>query len=177
MKVLGVDPGSVHTGYGVIDCSAKEPRLETHGAIHPSGTGVERLKQIYEGVTQAIKTCQPAKCAIEMPVYGLNPQSMLKLGRAQAAAMLAASHQGLGMVEYTPKEVKLSVTGNGNASKEQVAYMVRSLLNLQQDSLSLDESDALAVALCHWYRQASDVERRAPSSWAAFVRQNPGRIR
>jgi len=115
-----------------------------------------------------------------MPVYGRNPQSMLKLGRAQAAAMLAILNQGVSVVQYTPKMVKRSVTGNGNASKEQVAYMITSLLKFEQldEEISEDTSDALAVAFCHKERELTGKKSVEPryTGWEAFVRENPDRV-
>jgi crossover junction endodeoxyribonuclease RuvC len=135
-----------------------------------------RLKEIYDRVTDVIERCVPDECAIEMPVYGRNPQSMLKLGRAQAAAILAALNRQIPVAQYTPKEVKKSVTGNGSASKQQVWYMVRSMLRIADDeTTSLDTTDALAVGLCHAHRGAVEPEDRA-QSWETFVRENPGRV-
>ncbi len=177
MTILGVDPGSVRTGFGVILCEDDGHVTRGYGAIDPKGAHIERLREIYDGLTLVIKEYAPSMCAVEMPVYAKNPQAMLKLGRAQAAAMLAAIHQGLTVAQYTPKEVKQSVTGNGAASKEQVAYMVRSLLGVRESPMSLDESDALAVALCHWHRQVSGAERQVHTDWESFVRKNPHRAR
>ena len=119
----------------------------------------------------------PDECAVEMPVYGRNPQSMLKLGRAQAAAMLAVLNRQIPVTQYTPKEVKKSVTGNGNASKEQVGYMVRALLSIDEErKLNLDASDALATALCHAHRLTHSTRTRGYKDWASFLRANPGRV-
>ena len=175
MIIMGVDPGSVRTGFGVILCEGGAQKACGHGIIKPQGAHTDKLQAIYEGLTRAIKEYAADACAMEMPVYAKNPQAMLKLGRAQAAAMLAALHQGLTVVQYTPKEVKRAVTGNGAASKQQVAYMVRSLLKLQNEALSLDECDAFAVALCHRHRQEIGAPRQAHSGWASFVRRNPHR--
>ena len=179
MIVLGIDPGSIRTGYGVIDWDTKghEGLVLGHGTIRPTLTEefTPRLGEIYEGVTEIIQGFLPALnvCAIEMPVYAQNAQTMLKLGRAQAAAMLAAHHQGLRVFEYTPKSVKMAVTGNGSATKEQVAFMIRSLLQIRGDVLGKDASDALAVAVCHCNHRK--IEKSGQGGWGDFVRQNPGR--
>ncbi len=176
MIVLGIDPGSVCTGYGVIEVDGRALSVCGHGTIRPSGTHLSRLKRIYAAITEVVQEFAPDTCAVEMPVYAKNAQAMLKLGRAQAAAMLAAAHQDLEVAQYTPKEVKRAVTGSGAASKEQVAFMVRSLLKVRPDGLdSQDASDALAVALCHRHRKESGVAKPVYADWAAFVRQNPDR--
>ena len=136
-----------------------------------------RLKYIFERLSEIIDLHNPDECAVEMPIYGRDPQSMLKLGRAQAAAMLAALNRQIPVLEYTPKEVKKAVTGTGSASKQQVQYMVRSVLNIEAGDRELthDAADALAVCLCHVHRG-----KREPGSgrsdWSRFVRENPDRV-
>lgn len=176
MIILGIDPGSLRTGYGIID---SKHRVLGFGVVAVSGDHIVRIQSIYRAVTELVHQHKPDACAIEMPVYGQNPQAMLKLGRAQAAAMLAAFNQGLGVTQYTPKMIKRAVTGNGNASKQQVAYMVRSLLNFGKIGADLthDASDALATALCHFHRETEGgTETKAHKGWAAFVRANPDRV-
>lgn len=177
MIILGIDPGSRHTGYGVVEVDDGAARALEHGVLHLNARDSHqlRLKHIYDRLTQITERTLPDECAIEMPVYGQNPQSMLKLGRAQAAAMLAVLSRGLPVTEYTPAEVKQAVTGNGNATKEQVRYMVRTLLDLGQDVLGLDASDALAVGLCHQHRRTQQTTT-SHKNWASFVQANPGRI-
>jgi crossover junction endodeoxyribonuclease RuvC len=181
MLVLGIDPGSRHTGYGLIEVTDDGEAVEEYGVLHLDSLDTHqlRLKHIYSRVLHLIERTMPDECAIEMPVYGRNPQSMLKLGRAQAAAMLPLLNRGLPVTEYTPKEVKKAVTGNGNASKKQVWYMVRSILTITPDDpeLGLDASDALAVALCHAHRHtgAGDAGPHY-SGWSSFVRANPDRL-
>jgi crossover junction endodeoxyribonuclease RuvC len=184
MIILGIDPGSRHTGYGVIECEGGRQQVVEYGVLNLDVTSDHslRLKQIYDRLTKVIERCLPDESAIEMPVYGRNPQSMLKLGRAQAAAMLAVVNRQIPATHYTPKEVKKSVTGNGNATKEQVRYMIRSLLSIDDendphlDKLLLDASDALAVALCHSHRQAGTARRDNYKDWGAYLRANPDRI-
>lgn len=179
MIILGIDPGSRCMGCGLVRCVDGAFELIEHNVFRPSGAMA--LHEIYDHVSQLIGAQQPDVCAIEMPVYGRNPQSMLKLGRAQAAAMLAAMHAKVPVTEYSPKEVKRSVTGNGNASKEQVWYMIRSLLSItdEDEHLVTDASDALAVALCHGHRLNKDAvpSSAATGGWASFVRQNPERVK
>jgi crossover junction endodeoxyribonuclease RuvC len=179
MIVLGIDPGSRSTGYGVIEIRGDEQVVLAYGAIHPgkSDSHALRLSHIHEKLVDLLDRTKPDACAIEMPVYAQNAQSMLKLGRAQAAAMLAAVNRQIPVAEYTPKQVKKSVTGNGNASKDQVWFMVKKLLGITEDR-GADASDALAIALCHAHRlsRSSEVGDAPTTSWAAFVRANPDRI-
>lgn len=179
MIILGIDPGSRQTGYSLISVEDSSEVPIDFGVIRLSGdeSHPQRLKTIYQELDALIDAHEPDVLAIEMPVYGRNPQSMLKLGRAQAAAMLAGLNQELTVAQYTPKEVKKSVTGNGNASKQQIRYMVHAILELDgaADDLPLDASDALAVALCHGNRQAHG-ETQQYTGWASFVDANPDRI-
>ncbi len=178
MIILGIDPGSRHTGYGVVAHDGAAHRLVEYGVLHLGATDAHelRLKQIYDRLTQVIERTLPDTCAVEMPVYGRNPQSMLKLGRAQAAAVLAVLNRQIPVTEYTPKQVKKAVTGNGNASKEQVSYMVRALLSMTETP-GLDATDALAVALCHVHRQQGPTAPARYSDWNAFLRSHPERSR
>ncbi len=178
MIVLGIDPGSRYTGYGVVSCDGPGEHALEYGVLrlgrydeHPL-----RLKKIYDEITAIAARFCPDECAIEMPVYGSNPQSMLKLGRAQAAAMIAMLNREVPVTEYTPKQVKKAVTGRGNASKEQVRYMVRAILSIKDEddnsAMEADASDALAVGLCHAHRRAKGATQR-PASWKSFLRANP----
>ena len=179
MIILGIDPGSRVTGYGVVDASGSDETPVAFGTIRLDTTDShpDRLKEIYDALTDVISEYEPDALAIEMPVYGKNPQSMLKLGRAQASAMLAALNQEMSVAQYTPKEVKKSVTGNGNASKKQVKYMVRTILSIQENASGFthDSADALAVALCHSNRGAHG-ETESYTGWDSFVAANPDRI-
>lgn len=179
MLILGIDPGSRFTGFGIIVCEGGKERVLDYGVLRldERDSHALRLKHIYDRVLKLIDTHLPDECAIEMPVYGNNPQSMLKLGRAQAAAMLAVLNREIPVTQYSPKEVKKSVTGNGNASKQQVWYMVRSILTIGSDDVPMgtDAADALAVSLCHAHRGSQNGGKRF-SGWDAFVRQNPGRV-
>jgi crossover junction endodeoxyribonuclease RuvC len=175
MRILGIDPGSRATGYGLVN--ADDETLVATDVLRLDGTDdhPDRLKQIYDRLTKVIETHEPAAFSIEMPVYGENPQSMLKLGRAQAAAMMAGLNADLPVAQYTPKEIKKSVTGNGNASKKQVRFMVASILSMEADDLTHDAADALATALCHNNRDAHD-DSESYTGWASFVDANPDRV-
>ena len=179
MIILGIDPGSRATGYGLVDTGGSDDESVAFGTVRLDGETphVDRLKEIYDAVTRLIREHEPEALAIEMPVYGKNPQSMLKLGRAQAAAMLAGLNADLPVAQYTPKEVKKSVTGNGNASKRQVRFMIQSILSLPKDAdgLTHDASDALAIALCHSNRDAHG-ETQSYTGWESFVANNPDRV-
>lgn len=179
MVVLGIDPGSRFTGYGVVEVDGSREQIVEFGVLRLESKANHqlRLKEVYDRISEVAARVCPDECAIEMPVYGQNPQSMLKLGRAQAAAMMAVLNRSVPVTEYTPKEVKKSVTGRGNASKEQVWYMVRAILSLEDDEkpMMLDASDALAVGICHAHRLSNGVSKKH-DSWQAFVRDNPDRI-
>lgn len=180
MTVLGIDPGSRFTGFGVVEIDGAQERIVEYGVLclerHKSHQ--VRLKEVYDRISDVAARVCPDECAIEMPIYGRNPQSMLKLGRAQAAAMMAVLNREVPVTEYAPKEVKKSVTGRGNATKEQVWYMVRAILSIDDDvdGMMLDASDALAVGLCHAHRLADRTSSKKHTSWESFLRANPGRI-
>jgi len=175
MRILGIDPGSRATGYGLVE--SDDDTLITADVVRVDDTDDHpaRLKQIYDAVTVVIAEYDPEALSIEMPVYGENPQAMLKLGRAQAAAMMAALNADLPVTQYSPKEIKKSVTGNGNAAKQQVRYMVASILSTDADALAHDTADALATALCHRNRDAHD-DSDSYAGWASFVEANPDRV-
>ena len=177
MIILGVDPGSRATGYGLVNPSGGDEHLVAADTIRLADTDDHptRLKQIYDALVDVIDAHDPDEFAVEMPVYGQNPQSMLKLGRAQAAAMMAALNRDLPVAQYTPKEVKKSVTGNGNASKKQVGFMIESILSAGEQTFAHDTADALAIALCHGNRDAHD-DGDSYTGWASFVDANPDRV-
>ncbi len=175
--ILGIDPGTSVMGYGLICVKPKQPiQLIQYGVIHLSKyTNHElKLKKIFERVLGILDEYAPDEVALEAPFYGKNVQSMLKLGRAQGVAMAAALFREVPITEYAPKLVKKSVTGNGNASKQQVARMLEQLLKFKGENKLLDATDALAVALCHYYQNGTIKNK--PSSWKAFVNQNPSRV-
>lgn len=184
--ILGIDPGTNEMGYGVIcvkSASASSGTLELmqYGVIHLRKYPLyqTKLQKIFDRITSLIDEYVPDEMALEAPFYSKNVQSMLKLGRAQGVAMAAALSRQIPVTEYAPRKVKQSVTGNGNASKEQVCKMLGSLLHINNSLLQAhqlnDATDALAVALCHHYQKSSPV--RHTKSWKAFVADNPERIK
>lgn len=186
--ILGIDPGSRVTGYALLfqDGSFfKAIRCDVL-RLNTEEDHTERMAKLYAFFTDLIKQYSPVACAIETPVYGKDPLAMLKLGRAQAACMLAATNSGVPVTEYYPKEVKKSITGNGNSSKKQVAYMIERAVSLPETQLKLDATDALAVAWCHSLRKKLGFEtvpkkklhqNAAKTSWSAFAKQNEHRIK
>lgn len=175
--ILGIDPGTSVMGYGLIKVTGKKLTLLQFGVIHlKKYVGHElKLKKIFERVTSIIEDFHPDEVALEAPFYGKNIQSMLKLGRAQGVAMSAALARDIPITEYAPKKVKQSVTGNGNASKEQVASMLQTLLSIKELPKMLDATDALGVAVCHYFQNGSNQSRA--KSWKNFVSDNPGRVK
>ncbi len=175
--ILGLDPGTNVMGYGVILARGSTLKLLQFGVIKLSVLDSHelRLKKIFERVLGLVDEFSPDEVALEAPFYGKNVQSMLKLGRAQGVAMSAALHREVPIVEYAPKKVKQSVTGNGNASKEQVAKMLMQIFNFRELPKLLDASDALAVAVCHFYQNGKVGPKG--KSWAAFLKENPGRVK
>lgn len=175
--ILGLDPGTNVMGYGVILVQGSALRLLQFGVIHLSKLDSHelRLKKIFDRVLGLVDEFSPDEVALEAPFYGKNVQSMLKLGRAQGVAMSAALHREVPIVEYAPKKVKQSVTGNGNASKEQVAKMLMQIFAFRELPKLLDASDALAVAVCHYYQKGNKASK--VKTWEAFVQENPNKIK
>ncbi|MCC6551056.1 MAG: crossover junction endodeoxyribonuclease RuvC [Ignavibacteriaceae bacterium] len=176
MIILGIDPGSVRTGYGIISAEKGKLKLLDTGAItFQSGIPMsERLHAIYTGLQKKMNEYHPDELAIETAFFGKNVQSALKLGYARGVAIVAAVNKGLAVYEYSPREVKKSVTGNGAAAKEQVAFMVRTILNLKNKPLTADAADALGIALCHSFKKTETAG--APKNWGDFIKKNPGRV-
>ncbi len=175
--ILGLDPGTTVMGYGIISVKASKLTLMQYGVIHLSKYGSHelKLKKIFERVLSLVDEYHPDEVALEAPFYGKNVQSMLKLGRAQGVAMSAALYREIPIVEYAPKKIKQSVTGNGNASKEQVARMLMTLLTIKELPKLLDATDALAVALCHHFQKGA--LKSTSKSWEAFLKDNPQRVK
>lgn len=175
--ILGLDPGTNITGYGVILVQGSQLRLLQFGVIHLGGyeTHELKLKKIFDRVLTLVDEFNPDEVALEAPFYGKNVQSMLKLGRAQGVAMSAALYREVPITEYAPKKVKQSVTGNGNASKEQVAKMLMTIFKIKEVPKLLDSTDALAVALCHHYQNGEMKIKH--KSWEAFLRDNPAKVK
>lgn len=180
MIILGVDPGTLFTGYAVIS-GVNEPLelLECDVLkISPKNKLPIRLKHIYDTLVKVIRSYKPDEFAIETAFYSKNVQSTLKLGHARGVCILAAVNKQVPTSEYSPKEVKKSVTGLGNASKEQVRYMAMQIFKLKKLPKQLDISDAIAVALCHHYRLSnSGSGKRHGTGWNEYVEKNPGKVR
>ncbi len=180
--ILGIDPGTNIMGYGVLGCTGKSFELITTGVIQLGKLENQalKLKKIFERCLYLIDTYHPNELAIEAPFFGKNVQSMLKLGRAQGTAMAAALYRDMPIFEYAPKKVKQSITGNGNASKEQVASMLQTLCKFEEIPTYLDATDGLAVAVCHFFQGThtdTGLKKRTKSGgWAAFAKNNPDRI-
>ncbi len=177
--ILGIDPGTSIMGYGIIHVQKKEMKLITFGVIHLSKIELhpDKLKRIFDRVVQLIEEYKPDEMAIEAPFFGKNVQSMLKLGRAQGVAIAAALHHNIPFEEYSPKKIKQSITGNGNASKEQVAAMLLRTFSIKELPTHLDATDGLAAAVCHHYQFGVGEHNKSKSgSWKAFIADNPSRL-
>jgi len=177
--ILGIDPGTTITGYGVIKIAGSEPRLITIGAIDLSKYRDHylKLKHIFDRTAGIIDEYHPDELAIEAPFYGKNVQSMLKLGRAQGAAIAAALSRSVPIFEYAPRKIKMSITGRGAASKEQVAAMLMHILKFSKSQMKLDATDGLAAALCHFYQTNNPRSEKSYNSWKDFINKNPGRVK
>ena len=178
--ILGIDPGTIVLGYGIIEVEKQQMKLLSMGVIHLSKyeDPLDKLKVIYEKIQGLIENYHPQICAIEAPFYGKNVQSMLKLGRAQGVAIASALTKNVAVFEYSPKKIKQSVTGNGNASKEQVAAMLQTLCKFEIQPKFLDATDGLAVAVCHHFQNKVPITAgKKVSGWGDFIKQNPGRLK
>ena len=177
--ILGVDPGTQFTGYGIIEVYKKELRILDSGVINLTKfeSHQEKLLSIFKNLNFEIQTYKPICMAVEAPFYGKNVQSMLKLGRAQGAAIVAAMSCNIKVAEYSPKKIKQSVTGNGNASKEQVKAMLSSILRVSLEGKQLDATDALGAAVCHYYQASSPLTGLKGGSWESFIKNNPDKIK
>lgn len=179
--IIGIDPGTNVMGYGILGINGKKPQLVAMGVIKLSkfDDHYMRLRRIYERVSGLVKQYLPDEMAIEAPFFGKNVQSMLKLGRAQGVAMAAALNRDIPIVEYEPRKIKMAITGNGAASKEQVAEMLRRILDIDKADMPefLDATDALAAALCHFYESGKPVVAKGARSWAEYIAKNPGKVK
>ncbi len=176
MRILGIDPGTIFTGYGIIDLKNNEPVKVAAGIIKlsPVKEMAPRLKKIYDELNYMIKLYKPDEFALETAFYGKNVQSALKIGYARGVSLLAAINNNIPLKEYSPREVKKSVVGNGAASKEQVQFMIKKLLGLRKMKMTYDESDALAVAVCHAFKM--NLGTRRSRNWKEFIDANPDRV-
>jgi crossover junction endodeoxyribonuclease RuvC len=184
--ILGIDPGTLVMGHGIIAVSGSSMQLLEMNVLKLSGKkdNYDRLQSIYLQIVSLIKKYKPHEFAIEAPFFGKNVQSMLKLGRAQGVAIAAAISAGLPVTEYSPRKIKQSVTGNGNADKEQVWKMLQHLLTIKQRPEHFDATDALAVAICHHFQcrlpaaaaSAKKNGSKKKNGWTDFIEKNPHRI-
>ncbi|NNE33091.1 MAG: crossover junction endodeoxyribonuclease RuvC [Winogradskyella sp.] len=177
--ILGIDPGTTIMGFGLIKVVGKQMQFMQLNELQLKKYDDHylKLKLIFERTIELIDNYHPDEIAIEAPFFGKNVQSMLKLGRAQGVAMAAGLSREVPITEYSPKKIKMAITGNGNASKEQVAKMLQSVLHLKVLPKNLDSTDGLAAAVCHFYNQGSVEIGKSYSGWSAFVKQNEGRVK
>lgn len=186
--ILGIDPGTLIMGYGIISIDKNKISLVEMGVLKLSKhkDHGKRLHFIFEKVSALVENHRPDAVALEAPFYGKNVQSMLKLGRAQGVAIAAAMAHGSSTIEYAPRKIKQMITGNGNASKEQVWKMLQAQLKFQDDPRYLDATDAVAVALCHYYQSKgvlgketipAQQKKKSGNTWTEFIKNNPDRIK
>lgn len=176
--ILGIDPGTTIMGFGLIKVISKQMQFMQLNELHLKKyeDHYTKLKIIFDRTVELIDTYHPDEIAIEAPFFGKNVQSMLKLGRAQGVAMAAGLSRQIPITEYSPKKIKMAITGNGNASKEQVAKMLQSTLKLKELPKNLDSTDGLAAAVCHFYNAGRVDVGKNYSGWASFVKNNPKKI-
>jgi crossover junction endodeoxyribonuclease RuvC len=177
--ILGIDPGTTILGYGIIKVKGNSFTMLEMGILNLSKLGDHslKLKKIFENTLALIDEHKPDDLAIEAPFFGKNVQSMLKLGRAQGVAMAAGLFRTIPIFEYSPKKIKQSITGNGNASKEQVAAMLQTLTHFSEMPKNLDATDGLAAAVCHFFQTRNITEGKQKSGgWKNFLVANPNRI-
>ncbi|MDG4715914.1 MULTISPECIES: crossover junction endodeoxyribonuclease RuvC [Winogradskyella] len=177
--ILGIDPGTTIMGFGLIKVVGKQMQFLQLNELQLKKYDDHylKLKLIFERTVELIDTYHPDEIAIEAPFFGKNVQSMLKLGRAQGVAMAAGLSREVPVTEYSPKKIKMAITGSGNASKEQVAKMLQSVLKLKTLPKNLDSTDGLAAAVCHFYNQGRVEIGKSYSGWEAFVKQNEDRVK
>lgn len=178
--ILGIDPGTVILGYGIIKVDGNVPSLLEMGVLKLAKykDSNVRLQMIYNKVSELHRVFKPNSFAIEAPFFGKNVQSMLKLGRAQGVAIASAMQAGISATEYSPKKIKQSITGNGNATKDQVSKMLQQILKFTDTPEFLDATDAVAVALCHYYQgNKIGVGKSSYSGWESFLKENANRIK
>lgn len=176
--ILGIDPGTTVMGYSLLRVHVRKSELIEANVVKMSklvGQN-EKLKKIFESTNHLIETYHPQILAIESPFFGKNPQSMLKLGRAQGVVIAACLHAGLEVFEYSPRKIKQSITGNGAASKEQVAAILHSMYQFTDATTYLDATDAMAVAVCHYLQNRISFGSNRSENWEAFLNQHKDRI-
>lgn len=177
--ILGIDPGTNVMGYGVIEIRERKANCISMGIVRLSKLNDPYLKlqKIFRSTIELIDKFNPDELSIEAPFFGKNVQSMLKLGRAQGVAIAAALSRDIPIFEYAPRKIKMSITGQGAASKEQVASILSKMLGLKEIPKDLDATDGLAVAMCHFYQDKAIVSEKSYKNWNEFLKKNPERIR
>lgn len=186
--IIGIDPGTNLLGFGVLRAVGRTAEFVDMGVLdlRKEKDSYQKLRQIYDTVSQVILTYHGTEMALEAPFYGKNAQSLIKLGRAQGAAMVAALEKGLPVTEYAPTKVKMTIVGNGSASKEQVSSVLQKTLRFEMKVEHLDATDALAIALSHFYTTTNPLagstsskgrSSRPSSSWETFLKENPDRVK
>jgi len=177
--ILGIDPGTNIMGYGIIAIAGNTPTLVATGILSLEGFSDHalKLKRIFETTLRLIDQYHPDEVAAEAPFFGKNVQSMLKLGRAQGVALAAALYRDIPVFEYSPRKIKQAITGNGNASKEQVAAMMIHLKLIKTIPDNLDATDGLAAAVCHFFQNRLGDKQKSYSGWKSFVNQNPDKLK
>lgn len=178
--ILGVDPGTNYMGYGLLKVEGTKASLICMGVIdlHKESDPYLKLGHIFERIWGIIESYLPDEMAIESPFFGKNVQSMLKLGRAQGVAIAAAVHHGVPITEYAPLKIKMALTGNGAAAKEQVASMLQRILKIPEEDMQkqLDATDALAAAYCHYLQMGRPTVEGGVKSWSDFIKKNPTKV-
>ena len=180
MRIIGIDPGTNLLGFGVIDVVRGEPVLVDMDVLdlRKEADAYDKLQRICLEIGRVCDTYRPDVMALESPFLGKNAQVIFKLGRAQGAAIIAAVSRGIAVHEYAPRKAKVAITGNGSASKEQVANMISRLLKVELNPSHLDATDAVAIALCHHFQLKNPLAgAKSSSSWEKFVADNPGRVK
>ena len=177
--ILGIDPGTRFLGYGLLRINQDKVTILQYGVLNLTKYTTQGAKflKIHERVLGIIEEFLPDEIAIESPFFGKNVQSMLKLGRVQGMVMSLAFSKSIPIAEYEPKKIKMAITGNGNASKEQVAKMLQQLLGLKELPKNLDSTDGLAAAVCHFFNSGKVIGAKSYSGWDAFVKQNEERVK
>ena len=177
--ILGIDPGTTIMGYGIIHVKGKNMELIQMGVLHLSKLKSHelKLKKIFERTLQLVDTYNPDELDVEAPIFGKNVQSMLKLGRAQGVAMSAALYRNVPIFEYAPKKIKMAITGKGSSSKEQVAAILKSILNIKEMPKHLDATDGLAAAVCHYFQRNTISQNKSYKGWGSFIKDNPGKLK
>jgi crossover junction endodeoxyribonuclease RuvC len=177
-RILGIDPGTNIMGYGIIEVENNKLSLVVMDVLNfdRKKSAIDRLKDIYDGVSSVVEQYRPKQAAIEAPFFGKNVQSMHKLGRAQGVAIAAILQHGIPVFEYSPKKVKMAITGKGSASKEQLAGMLHHLIQFDNEQKFFDATDALGIAVCHYLQQRVPETEKSYSGWSAFIAKNSDRI-